>query len=166
MRWTSCCKKWWTYWHCIFNQQKDGATKKWSSCLPSFDFLNCNYSPIFENFSVLFHENKVPFRTEISLLIMSYQLIKTYVPPFSISYSEFLSHCLLHSGTSVINFFSYFTSLFRFKEKLYIFNYQYVKWFDNKQMKYVRNVPSITFLKNWTCRKKLLSLCKPRMHIT
>ena len=73
-------------------------------------WLNCNYSPTFEDFSVLSHENK-KYLVELkeSLLILDHQRLRTYVLPFSIHFNEFLSHCLLGS----VGFCDYFLFILR-----------------------------------------------------
>ena len=75
--------------------------------------LNWNYSPIFEDFSVLCHENK-KYLLELkeSLLIMkdrNHQWIESYIPPLSICLNKFLSHYLLRSVDFWDQFFIYFT---------------------------------------------------------
>ena len=77
-------------------------------------FLNWNYSPTFENFSVLCHENK-KYLLELkeSLLKMrdrtSMNRNETYIQPVSICLNEFFLHCLLHFVDFCGQFFTYFT---------------------------------------------------------
>ena len=117
--------------------------------------LNCNYSPTFEDFSVLCHENK-KYLLELkeSLLIMrdrqsmnrTLRCARLYL--FEWALATFC--CAL--WISVISFL-----LISRKLKHLDFNYQYVKWLDKKQSLSVRNVSPIIF-KKWICCKKLFSL--------
>ena len=62
--------------------------------------LNCNYSPTFEDFSVLCRENKkYLLESKESLLIMiDIPLMnQKYVLPLSICLNKFFSNCLLYS---------------------------------------------------------------------
>ena len=74
--------------------------------------LNCKYIHNFEDFSVLYHENK-KYLLELkeSLLIRTDRpsINRNIAPPLSICLNEFLSHYLLHFVDFRDQFFSYFT---------------------------------------------------------
>ena len=83
--------------------RKDGA-----AC---HDLLNSNYSPTFDDFSVLRHENKkylIHWKKAFLLWEIDHEWIGTYVPHLSICLNEFLSHFLLRSVDLCDQFFAYF----------------------------------------------------------
>ena len=73
--------------------------------------LNCNYSPTFEDFSVLCHENeKYLLELKGNLVVRDWPSLNWNIgSTHSICLNTFLSHCLLHSVDFYDQFPSYFT---------------------------------------------------------
>ena len=96
--------------------------------------LNCNYSPSFEDFRVLCHDNKefLLEPKESLLVIIDRPSINQIIHSDPLNLNEFLSYYLLHTLDLSDQFFLVILQNFVDPKKNCKFCYQYMKWLDNE----------------------------------